>query len=140
MTTYELTLVISGANSEAQCKAYIEKFRKLVAQAGGEISQLDEWGKRELAFALKKQREGFYYNLLLNLPGDKIGALNRFLENDDETIRHLIIKGTGSKEKVSPHFAEATRGKQVSEVSKVPKVKKEKKINKAIKVTKKKGK
>lgn len=129
MNTYELTLVISGANSEAQCKAYIEKFKKLATQAGGEIDRLDEWGKRELAFTIKKQKEGFYYNLTLKLPGDKIGALNRFLENDDETIRHLIIKGTestkgmGRKEKVS----------KVSQVSEVSEAKEKKKVKKVIK-------
>lgn len=135
--TYELTLV-TPVMPEAKQKAFADKIEKLLGEAGGKVERTDEWGKRELAYPLRKNKEGYYYNLLLSLGADRVNAFTRYLDNDDEVLRHLIIKST-----ISAHAFSRAKGKrgteskekvsQVSQVSEVSKVKEEKKAKKEVK-------
>lgn len=96
MQTYELTLV-TPVLAEAKQKAFADKIAKLLGEAGGKVEKTDEWGKREFAYPIKKQREGVYYFYALSLDPDRISALNRVLQNDEEVLRHMVIKGEKAK-------------------------------------------
>lgn len=89
---YELTIILGGDLDEKRRSIVIDRIKKLISEAGGSIEEEKEWGKRELAYPVKKQREGVYYFYALNLDTDRIGALSRVLENDEEVLRHMVIK------------------------------------------------
>ena len=67
---YEVIFVLRPELEEEAIATLMEKFRNLIESRGGEITRLDKWGKRRLAYEIKKVREGIY--MILHYKG-KIG-------------------------------------------------------------------
>ena len=61
MNKYELAVVVNAKIEDDARAAVIEKVQKYVTRFGGQISDVEEWGKRKLAYEIQKMREGFYY-------------------------------------------------------------------------------
>ena len=92
MRKYDLTLVLSASlDKENQDKA-IDKIKKLIADAGGKVNKIDEWGKRQLVFRIKKQNEGIYFNLDLEIEADKVKTINDKLKVEEIILRHLLVR------------------------------------------------
>ena len=61
-TSVLFSLLMEDDNlSEEEKVATLEKVKELITRFGGEITNVDDWGKRKLAYEIEKQREGFYY-------------------------------------------------------------------------------
>ena len=65
MTLYE-TLFVVHPEKGPRMKEFVEKFKKVIEGQEGSLSQVDEWGSRDLAYRIQKQSKG-YYTLLLSL-------------------------------------------------------------------------
>ena len=63
-----------------------------VSDMGGEVSDVDAWGKRYLAYKIKGHNEGYYILYRFNLPADQINELNRQMKLKQEVIRFMIVK------------------------------------------------
>lgn len=89
---YELMAIIDPDVTEAQYKKHYEELKKLVTQHGAVIDFEEEWGKRELAYPIKKRKHGFY--VIFNFDGDsaQVPELEAQLRITNFVIRHLIIK------------------------------------------------
>lgn len=61
MTKYEFAVVLNGKLEEEAKVEAIEKVKATIERFGGVISDVDDWGKRRLAYEIEKIREGFYY-------------------------------------------------------------------------------
>ena len=61
MNKYELALVINAKIEDDARTDAIEKIKALIEKFGGEITNVDEWGKKKLAYEIQKMREGYYY-------------------------------------------------------------------------------
>ena len=61
MNKYELAVVVSAKIEDDERAQVIEKVKALVERFGGQISDVDEWGKKKLAYEIQKMHEGFYY-------------------------------------------------------------------------------
>ncbi|MCI8465513.1 MAG: 30S ribosomal protein S6, partial [Lachnospiraceae bacterium] len=61
MNKYELALVLSAKLEEEERAAALEKVQSYITRFGGTITNVDEWGKKRLAYEIQKMREGFYY-------------------------------------------------------------------------------
>ena len=59
MTNYETMIVISVADGEEKTQAVVEKFKALI-EANGTIANVDDWGKRKLAYAINYESDGYY--------------------------------------------------------------------------------
>lgn len=82
---------------DSKQKAVVDKIEKAVADSDGSVTKADEWGKKELAYKIKHEKEGFYYFFELSLPPDRTGGVNRMIENDEQVLRHLlVVKSTKS--------------------------------------------
>lgn len=92
MNNYELTVVLPGTLAEAKQNAVLEKIKGLVKESGGDVVKLDKWGKRMLAYPIKKQKEGFFYLLNLELEAEKANPISHLLDHDDQVIRHLLVR------------------------------------------------
>lgn len=113
MQNYELTVVLPGNMPEAKQKAVLEKIKKSIADSDGEVAKVDEWGKKTLAYPIKKEKEGYYYYLELSLPTERTAGINRLIVNDEQVLRHLlVVKNTKSIE-----GAKRTKGKAKMEES-----------------------
>ena len=61
MSKYELAVVVSAKIEDEERAAVIEKCKALIERFGGTVTNVDEWGKRKLAYEIQKMREAFYY-------------------------------------------------------------------------------
>ena len=61
MNKYELAVVVSAKIEDEDRAATIEKVKEIITRFGGTVTEVDEWGKRKLAYEIQKMREGFYY-------------------------------------------------------------------------------
>ena len=61
MNKYELAVVVSAKIEDDERAQVIEKVKALVERFGGQISDVDEWGKKRLAYEIQKMKEAFYY-------------------------------------------------------------------------------
>ena len=70
----------------------VERFSNLIVSEGGEIENVDEWGKRRLAYPIQDFREGYY--VLMNFKADPQlpSELERNYKITDEVIRYIIIR------------------------------------------------
>lgn len=72
--------------------AVIEKVEALIARVGGTVEKVDRWGKRRLAYAVKKFTDGFYVLINFEAAPAEIKEIDRVLKINDEVLRHLIVK------------------------------------------------
>ena len=61
MNKYELALVVSAKIEDDARVATVEKVKETITKFGGTITNVDEWGKKRLAYEIQKMKDGFYY-------------------------------------------------------------------------------
>ena len=91
MRAYEVLYIISPQEEE-QTEAVIEKFKSLIEKNGGEITSLDKWGKRKLAYEIKHNRDGFYVLMKFNGQPDAVAELDRVFRITDDVLKFMIIR------------------------------------------------
>lgn len=91
MPSYELTYVLRPVD-EAGLGAVNERVATLISSSGGEIIARNDWGKRRLAYPIRKINEGFYVSLQLNLPAQAVRTVERALQLNDDVMRYLVIR------------------------------------------------
>ncbi len=89
---YELIYLVRPTADEQTLAAVNDKVAKFIAGNAGEILKRDDWGKRRLAYPLKKFNEGFYQVLQLNLPATGVRELERSLQLTEDVLRYLIVR------------------------------------------------
>ena len=92
MKNYELSLVFISTLSEEEKVANLEKVKELIARFGGEVTNVDDWGKRKLAYEINKQKEGFYYFIQFNAETSTPAELESRLRITETVLRHLIVR------------------------------------------------
>lgn len=91
MNKYEVMFIVKPAEEKAT-NAVIEKVEALIARVGGTVEKVDRWGKRRLAYAVKKFTDGFYVLINFEAAPAEIKEIDRVLKINDEVLRHLIVK------------------------------------------------
>lgn len=91
MNKYEVMVIVKPAEEEA-INAVVEKIEALIARVGGTVEKVDRWGKRRLAYPVKKFTDGNY--VLVNFEADpaEIYEIDRVMKINDEILKHLIVK------------------------------------------------
>lgn len=92
MNKYELTLVVSAKIEDEARTATLEEAKALIEKFGGTITNVDDWGKKKLAYEIQKMKEGFYYFIQFDANADvpaQIESRVRIMEN---VIGFLCIK------------------------------------------------
>ena len=92
MRNYETIFVINPSLEEEAVKALIEKFKGVIENGGGTVDNVDFWGKRRLAYEIKKVSEGFYTLFNFTADTELPKELDRVFKITDGIIRHIIIK------------------------------------------------
>ena len=91
MNRYESVIILSANASEEAMAAFGEKMKELVS-ANGELTNVEEWGKKTFAYDIKKEKEGFYTLFTFEAKPEFIAELDRVLRLD-EIVLKLIFKG-----------------------------------------------
>ena len=88
---YETIMIINSNLEEATIRATIEKFESLI-NANGKVESTEEWGKKKLAYPIKKQAEGYYVLVNFTSNPEFIDELDRVYNITDEVIKHIVVK------------------------------------------------
>jgi small subunit ribosomal protein S6 len=92
MNKYELALVINGKVDEEVKTATFEKVSGYITRFGGTLTNVDEWGKRRLAYEIDKVKEGFYYLVTFEADANVPAEIERNLRIMEPVLRFLVIK------------------------------------------------
>jgi small subunit ribosomal protein S6 len=92
MRQYETGFVLSPALSEEETTQFIQQMAAIVAQKKGRMVKQDVWGKRRLAYIIKKFNEGVYVFFTYEGPGDISTEMERRFKQTDVVIRFLTVK------------------------------------------------
>ncbi len=89
---YESIIIINATLEDAQIEIEIEKVKDFITKNNGEIRALEKWGRRRLAYAIKKKNNGFYVLYEFKAQGDLIAKLERHYLLNENVIRFLTIE------------------------------------------------
>ena len=90
MNTYELVCIIHPDLDDNAFKGIIEKVSGWVSEAGGNVDKVEPWGRRRMAYSIRKQREGQYVLVLADFAPAFTAELERNLRFLEPVMRFLI--------------------------------------------------
>ena len=91
MRHYEVVFIVHPDQSE-QVPAMIERYRSLVTSQGGQIHRLEDWGRRQLAYAINNVHKAHYVMLNVECSGKALAELEDNFRYNDAVIRNLVIR------------------------------------------------
>ena len=91
MNEYELTVLVHP-DLEANLDAALDKVRSLVTTNGGEITKEDNWGKKKLAYTIRREDFAVYVYFEVKLPSSAPLKISNVLNITDEVLRYLLVK------------------------------------------------
>ena len=91
MTQYEVA-VLYHPDLEIDLDKATAKVEKIFADNGGKVTNVDNWGKRKLAYPIKKNESAVYVFYAVDMPGENVRKVESTLNITDEVIRFLITK------------------------------------------------
>ncbi len=98
-TVYETMYILRPDLGDEQVVQQIAKYEKLIVENGAENIEIQNRGKRRLAYEIKKHRDGIYVQLNYTGPGTVIAIMERAMRLSEEVIRYMTVKQEVPKEK-----------------------------------------
>jgi small subunit ribosomal protein S6 len=92
MRDYELMVVLTPELDEDGVTAATDRVKTLVTSRGGEVVDVQAWGRRRLAYPIQKFRDGFYAVAKLKLSPEAAEPLDRGLRLSEAVMRHLLVR------------------------------------------------
>ena len=92
MNKYELALVVSAKIEDDARTATVEKAKEYVTRAGGVVSEVEEWGKKKLAYEVQKMSEGFYYFIQFEAESNVPAIVEQDVRIMDNVLRFLCVR------------------------------------------------
>lgn len=92
MSNYECVVIFDGLLTEDDINVLQDRVQEVITKNGGEVSRIDPWGKRHLAYEIKRCREGYYtvFYFSTNAGLKVIQELDRFCRIEEKILRHAI--------------------------------------------------
>jgi len=88
---YELMYLLTPELPEDEMTAATERVSSLITNRGGEITKVDTWGRRRLAYPIRRHSDGYYTVLRFNLEPEQTVELERNLRLTEPVLRHIIV-------------------------------------------------
>ena len=92
MNKYELAVVVSAKVEDDVRLATVEKAKALVERFGGQVSEVEDWGKKRLAYEIQHMKEGFYYFIQFEADATCPAEVEKRIRIMDNVIRYLCIR------------------------------------------------
>lgn len=90
MRKYELVCIFHPDLDEASFTANVEKIKTWITEAGGTVDKVDVWGRRKLAYLIRKQKEGQYVLFNVTLPPAATADLDTNIRFLEAVIRYML--------------------------------------------------
>lgn len=91
MNNYELVYILQADLDEASTATALETVETLI-KSNGEIEKVDRWGKRRLAYPIRKMTEGFYSLVTFKYDPEQIVTLKRALGYNEQVLRYIVVR------------------------------------------------
>ena len=92
MYKYELAVVLSVKLEEEERAAAIEKVKGYITRFNGNVTGVDEWGKKRLAYEIQKSREAYYYFIQFDAEADAPAQLEANIRIMESVLRYLCVR------------------------------------------------
>lgn len=92
LNIYENIVILNASLTDEDIETAAGKIKDLITTAKGEILKTDNWGRKKLAYEIKKQKRGLYILFLFKAPAPLIKKLEDYYKVSDNVIKHMIIK------------------------------------------------
>jgi len=92
MNKYELAVVLSAKLEDEERAAALEKVTGYITRFGGTVTNIDEWGKKRLAYEIQKMKEGFYYFIQFESDANCPNEVEAHIRIMESVIRYLCVK------------------------------------------------
>ena len=92
MNKYELAVVVNAKIEDDARADVIEKVKALITRFGGNVTDIDEWGKKRLAYEIQKMKEGYYYFIHFESEADVPGEIEQRIRIMDNVLRYLCVR------------------------------------------------
>jgi small subunit ribosomal protein S6 len=89
---YESAVIINAALEDDQIDTVISRTKETIMNNGGEIREIENWGRKRLAYMVKKSKIGYYVFFRFNAPSSIVSKLERTYVLDEHILRFLTIK------------------------------------------------
>ena len=89
---YETLYILRSDLEGEKTQELVERYKVLVTNHGGEIEDVNEWGKRRLAYEIDEKREGYYVLMKYQAATDFTSELERLFKINDDVLRYLTIR------------------------------------------------
>ena len=89
---YELVLVFNPGSAEDKIETKVEAINQNISALDGEVSGVEQWGRRKLAYPIKNLMEGYYVLTRFTMKPSQTNSLEAKLRISEDVIRHMLIK------------------------------------------------
>jgi small subunit ribosomal protein S6 len=93
---YEVVAIVKSDVAEEDLTAIIERSQTIITDRKGVIAKLDKWGKRRLAYEIKKQKDGFFFLIDFAGNGPIVAEVERNFKIDDRILKFMTVKKDGA--------------------------------------------
>lgn len=92
MTNYESVLIARQDLGASQVNNIVSELSDVIKKEGGEVVKVDNWGLKNLAYRIKKNRKGHYVLMNITAPANAIAEFERIMRFNEDIIRYMTVK------------------------------------------------
>jgi small subunit ribosomal protein S6 len=92
MNKYELALVVNAKVEDEERIATLEAAKDIITRFGGTVTNVEDWGKKKLAYEIQKMNEGYYYFIQFDADSTVPGEVEQRVRILEKVIRYLCVK------------------------------------------------
>ena len=92
MNKYELALVVNAKIEDEARAATVEKAKEYITRFGGTVTEVEDWGKKKLAYEIQKMKEAYYYFIHFESDATTPGEIEQRIRIMDNVIRYLCVR------------------------------------------------
>ncbi|RJR23768.1 30S ribosomal protein S6 [Candidatus Microgenomates bacterium] len=91
MSNYEMVVILDPEIKGEEQEKLLSKIKKFITDAEGKVAKEKDWGKKELAYPIKKRNAGIFHILNFSAPSPSLSSLRQRIELEDKVLRYLMI-------------------------------------------------
>ena len=92
MTKYESVLIARQDLGASQVSNIVTEMSNVIAKQGGEVVRVDNWGLKNLAYRIKKNRKGHYVLMNISAPASAVAEYERVMRVNEDIIRYMTVR------------------------------------------------
>lgn len=109
LNIYETVIIVSASLEDEDIEKILKRYEEFFKNNNVEIIEIEKWGRKRMAYHIKKVRTGYYFLIRYKCEGSFVKKLERTLQIDEQILRYLTIR----LDKKALAYIESQRGKQV---------------------------